>query len=165
MEKALFDEQARFLKRHNYTYKRRAHYREDLVRNFADNPAVPECLEACAKFIVANAAEEDVTRAPGPASSTTAAQQEQNAMAQDEEELTKWLSIVDDQLDDVSDVTSLPALQGLVERMESQAGRVAANELSAVIEGAANSRLDEVGRCRLKRSFKIYLCRYTFSLD
>ena len=73
------------------------------------------------------------------------------AMARDVAMLTDWLSIVDDQLDDVAEVTSIPALQGLLERMESQAGRVVANELSSIIEGASNARLDAVGRCRLNR--------------
>ena len=65
--------------------------------------------------------------------------------------LTAWLSIVDDQLDDFAEVTSILALQGPLERMESLAGRAMANELSIIIEGASNARLDDVGRCRLKR--------------
>ena len=73
------------------------------------------------------------------------------AMARDVAMLTDWLSIVDDQLDDFAEVTSRLALQGPLERMESLAGRVMANELSIIIEGASNARLDDVGRCRLKR--------------
>ena len=65
--------------------------------------------------------------------------------------LTDWLSIVDDQLDDFAEVTSILALQGILERMECQAGRVVANELSIIIEGASYTRIDDVGRCRLKR--------------
>ena len=105
--------------------------------------------------------------------------------------MTKWLSIVEDQLDDVSELTSLPSLQGprdidppalldrgrgrgfaaasprpwrtevyvhrcraraqgLLERMESQAGRVIATELSAILSEGGCQRLDEVGRERLR---------------
>ena len=89
------------------------------MKDFPADPAVPSCLEACAKFVPTAGVSEDSTRAQGPASSTTGAQLEQEAMAQDEAMLTEWLSIVDDQLDDVAEVTSIPALQGLLERMES----------------------------------------------
>ena len=151
VHKQEFDEQARHLLQHNYVYKKRAHYRADLVNDFPDDPAVPACLEACAKFVPTTCAHEDTTRAQGPASSTTGAQMEQEALSRDGVTLTEWLSIVDDQLDEVSEITSIPALQGLLERMESQAGRVVANELSTVIDGESNTRMDEVGRYRLKR--------------
>ena len=72
-------------------------------------------------------------------------------MEEDDAELTKWLSIVEEELDEVAEITSLPALQGLLERMESQAGRVVANELATIIDGAANARIDEVGRCKLRK--------------
>ena len=48
---------------------------------------------------------------------------------------------------DASEMTSLPALQRLLERMESQAGRVVANELMARVK--ESGAIDEVGRKRL----------------
>ena len=86
----------------------------------------------------------------GPATSTTGAQSEQDAASEDAQELTKWLSIVEDQMDDVSEVTSLPALHGMLERMESQAGRVVANELIGVLEEGRSLQVDEIGRQRLR---------------
>ena len=150
VDKGLFDEQAMHLRQTNYVYAD-AQYRQDLVTEFPDQTAVPSCLEACARFVPTRAGEEDVTQARGPASSTTAAAQEQEAIEEDDVELTKWLSIAEEQLDEVAEMTSLPALQGLLERMESQAGRVVANELATIIEGAANARIDEVGRCKLRK--------------
>ena len=44
------------------------------------------------------------------------------------------MSLLEDSQDEVAELTSLPALQGLLERMESQAGRVVANELMAIAE-------------------------------
>ena len=83
-------------------------------------------------------------------------QLDQEAMVQDEAMLVERLTIVDVQLDDVAEVSSIPALQGLLERVENQAGRVVANELSTIIEGASNARLDDVGRCRLKRLCEVF---------
>ena len=166
-------------------------YRRDLVDGFPAQQSVPACFEACAKYIPMNSDLEDVTQASGPASSTTRAQVEQDAAAEDAQEMTKWLSIVEDQLDDVSELTSLPSLQGprdidppalldrgrgrgfaaacprpwrtevyvhrcraraqgLLERMESQAGRVVATELSTILGEGGCQRLDEVGRERLQ---------------
>ena len=93
VDKRLFDEQAMHLRQTNSVYAD-AQYRQDLVTEFPDQPAVPSCLEACARFVPTRAGEEDVTQARGPASSTTAAAQEQVAMEEDDAELTKWLSIV-----------------------------------------------------------------------
>ena len=76
---------------------------------------------------------------------------ESEAVAEDAQELSKWLSVVEDQLDDVSELTSIPSLQGLLERMESQAGRVVANELSAALTDGECHQLDELGRERLRR--------------
>ena len=47
-------------------------------------------------------------------------------------------------------MTSLPALQGLLERMESQAGRVVARELAAALDDSEDIPIDEVGRERLR---------------
>ena len=48
-------------------------------------------------------------------------------------------------------MTSLPTLQGLLERMESIAGRVVANELLAVAEAEGYGALDDIGRERLRK--------------
>ena len=60
------------------------------------------------------------------------------------------MSLIDEQSDDTSEMTSLPALQGLLERMESQAGRVVASELAAVLDERSDVPIDEVGRERLR---------------
>ncbi|CAK0863360.1 unnamed protein product [Prorocentrum cordatum] len=77
-----------------------------------------------------------------------------SAAAEDAQELTKWLSVLEDHMDDVSELTSLPALQGMLERLESQAGRVVANELMSRLEdqggGDRALQLDEIGRHRLR---------------
>ena len=133
VEKSLFDKQAKLLREHNYVYNDPdVHYREDLVKDFPTQAAVPSCFTACAQYVPTTSGLDDNTQAVGPASSTTGAQLEQEAAEEDAQELTKWLSVVEEQMDDVSELTSLPSLQGLAERMESQAGRVVANELSAV---------------------------------
>ena len=134
VEKSLFDQQAKLLREHNYVYNDPdVHYREDLVEDFPTQAAVPSCFTACAQYVPTTSGLDDNTQAVGPASSTTGAQLEQEAAEEDAQELTKWLSVVEEQMDDVSELTSLPSLQGLAERMESQAGRVVANELSAVL--------------------------------
>ena len=46
------------------------------------------------------------------------------AAAEDANEIVQWMSLLEDSQDEVAELTSLPALQGLLERMESQAGRV-----------------------------------------
>ena len=113
VDKQLFDKQAKYLQATNYVYHDpEVHYREDLVDSFPAQQSVPACFEACAKYIPTNSELEDVTQAAGPASSTTRAQVEHEAAAEDAQEMTKWLSIVEDQLDDVSELTSLPSLQG-----------------------------------------------------
>ena len=66
-------------------------------------------------------------------------------------ELVQWMSLLDEAQDEVSEITSLPALQGLLERMESQAGRVVANELMAIAEEGGYGALDEIGRNKLRQ--------------
>ena len=66
------------------------------------------------------------------------------------------MSVVDEQHDDVAEMTSLPALQSMLERMESQAGRIVANELAAVIEGSDAELLDDIGRARLRKICEDY---------
>eukprot|EP00959_Pyramimonas_sp_CCMP1952_P008280 173067-Pyramimonas_sp.AAC.1 len=85
------------------------------------------------------------------------------AAAGDAQELTKWLSVLEDHMDDVSEITSLPALQGMLERMESQAGRVVANELMSRLENERGEdgalQLDEIGRHRLRDLCKEFHAR------
>ena len=62
----------------------------------------------------------------------------------------QWMSVVDEQNENVADISSLPALEGLLERMESLAGRVVANELLAVVGESSYNPLDENGRNNLR---------------
>ena len=91
---------------------------------------------------------DDVTRATGPAASTTAAQQEKED-AENIEELDKFVSVLDENHDEIAEMTSLPVLQGLLERMESMAGRVVAHELMALVESGEYGAQDELGREKL----------------
>ena len=151
VEKGLFDQQARRLLATNYVYKERGNYRTDLVDQFPDKAAVPTCFESCAKFVPMCSDKADVTQASGPSSATTAARQEAEAAeGQDAEELMRWMSLLDEQQTEMSELTSLPALQGLYERMESQAGRVLANELYSVAEEGGYGALDDIGRNKLR---------------
>ena len=93
----------------------------------------------------------DVTKATGPSSATIAAQHEMESFEKDAEELDKWLSLLEDNHDEVAEMTSLPVLQGMLERMESMAGRIVANELMAVAEKDGYGALDEIGRERLRK--------------
>ena len=88
---------------------------------------------------------------------TAAAQLEWDA-AEAEETLDAaghWLSVLDEDMDATMESSKLPVLQGLLERMEGQAGRAVANELAALARdggGVADyGALDEVGRERLTR--------------
>ncbi|CAK0838914.1 unnamed protein product [Prorocentrum cordatum] len=152
---AEYDAQARLLKQHNYVYNDPGvQCRSDLVDRFPPQPDVPDFMLACAKYVPTDAALDDVAQAQGPASATTGAQAEMSAAAEDAQELTKWLSVLEDHMDDVSELTSLPALQGMLERMENQAGRVVANELMSRLEEQGGEDralpLDEIGRHRLR---------------
>ena len=91
----------------------------------------------------------DVKQASGPASSNVAGEQE--AEARDAEEVVKWMSVVDEDDADIAEMTTVPSLQRLLERMESQAGRVAANELLAVSSDGGSGAADELGRNRLAK--------------
>ena len=147
-----YEEQAGILMSTNYVYeKHKTGYKLDLVNKLPDTPSLPSCFEACAKFIPLRSSEVDVTKATGPSSATTAAQQELESSEKDAEELDKWLSLLEDNHDEVAEMTSLPALQGMLERMESMAGRIVANELMAVAETDGYGALDEIGRERLRK--------------
>ena len=150
--KATYEEQAALLMRTNYVYAKHKHgYKQHLVDKLPDAPALPSCFEACAKFIPHRSEEVDATKAIGPSNSTTAAQHELDAAEQDAEELDKWLSLMEDDHDEIAEMTSLPSLQGMLERMESMAGRIVANELLAVAEEDGYGAMDELGRERLRK--------------
>ena len=166
VDKVEFDKQARFLKRHNYVYNGPAvQYRADLVDRFPSQADVPECMLACAKYIPTEPTLDDVTQAQGPASATTGAQAEIDATVEDAQELCNWMSVVEESLDDVSELTSIPAAQGMIERMTTQAGRVVANELMTRLEGKAGEDgkllLDDIGRQSLQKLCQEFhgLCR------
>ena len=125
VDKELLDKQARLLLDANYVYKADGKYRSDLVDKLPSGSAVLACFEACAVFVRTDADDSDIKQASGPASSTVAGEQEEEA--RDAEELVKWMSVVDEDDADIGEMTSLPSLQGMLDRMESQAGRVAAN--------------------------------------
>ena len=97
VERAEYEQQAAFLTHHNYKYKavaeERSGYRQDLVDKLPETRALPSCLEACAKFVPERSDAVDVTRAHGPSTSTTAAQQELEAEDHDEDQLDKWLLV------------------------------------------------------------------------
>ncbi len=64
------------------------------------------------------------------------------------------MSVVDENMEGTLEMSKLPALQYLLERMEIQAGHVVANELNArAVEGDYDAE-DEVGRQRLQLLFK-----------
>ena len=151
VQKDLFDQQARRLLETNYVYHERATYRTDLVDALPETASVPACIEACATFVPERSLQDDSTVAYGPGTSTARHSMEQEALELDDaQELNKWMSLIDEQSDDTSEMTSLPALQGLLERMESQAGRVVASELAAVLDERSDVPIDEVGRERLR---------------
>ena len=102
----------------NYVYqKHKSGYKSNLVDKLPLTPSLPACFEACAKFIPLRSNEVDATRAQGPGSATTAAQQELESAGHDAEELDKWLSVLEDDHDEIAEMTSLPTLQGMLERM------------------------------------------------
>ena len=150
--KATYEEQAATLMRTNYVYdKHKSGYKPDLAEKLPESLTLPACFEACAKFIPLSSNEVDVTRATGPGSATTAAQQELEAAEKDVMELDKWLSVLEDNHEEIAEVTSLPALQGMLERMESMAGRIVANELMAVTETEGYGSYSFVCVCNSKR--------------
>ena len=112
----------------------------DLVDKLLSGSAVPECFEACAVFVRTEADDSDMKQASGPASSTVAGEQEEET--RDAEELVKWMSVVNEDDTDIA----------MLDRMENQAGRVAANELLAAVGNAGSGDIDELGGAALRRS-------------
>ena len=134
----------------NYVYQADGRYRADLVDAMPEERVVPPCFEACAVFVPAAPADTDVRQASGPATATTVGEQETLAAEEaDAAELVKWFSIVDEDNADVAEMTVMPSMQRLLERMESQAGRVVANELLAMAAENGYGAEDELGRSRL----------------
>ena len=146
LEKKNFDPQARLLLDTNYVYMK-AHCCTDLVEKLPQEPAVPEVFHACAECVSVDAAMDDVSKANGPVSATTAGEQERDA-ASDESMLgsTPWLSVLDD---DQAQISSLLALDALLEQMERQERRVVANEVKAMLTEGGYGALDELGRKKL----------------
>ena len=101
-----YEDQAQLLMRTNYVYRRHQdRYRPDLVAKLPGDTALPTCLEACAKFVPLQSTESETTRTPGPSSSTTAAQLERESSERDAEELDKWMSLVEDNHDELAEMT------------------------------------------------------------
>jgi len=93
-----FEAQARRLQETNQVYAD-AQYVRKHVDDLPETPAVPSCFTACARFVRVDPYDEDVVKASGPASATTAGEQESAAgAAADAAELDKWLSVVDEAL-------------------------------------------------------------------
>jgi hypothetical protein len=150
--KSTYEEQVEILVRTNYVYENHKNgYKPNLADKLPETLSLPSCFEACAKFIRLGSNDVDVTRATGPGNATTAAQQELESSEKDAAELDKWLSLLEENHDEVAEMSSLPALQGMLERMESMAGRIVANELMAVAETDGYGALDEVGRERMRK--------------
>ena len=144
-----YEEQAEKLMKTNYVYaKHKDGYKPERAQQLPETPSLPACFEACAKFVPLRSDEVDTTRATGPAAATTAGQQELEA-AENVADLDKWLSVLEDDHDEIAEMTSLPALQGLLERMESMAGRIVANELMAVVDSGEYGAKDSMGREKL----------------
>ena len=97
--------------------------------------AVPSCFDGCANFIPVPEDKTDAVHATGPNSATTAAHQEAaTAEGADAGEMVRRMPLADEHTEETADIAPLPVQHGLASRMESQAGRTAANELAAVVE-------------------------------
>ena len=64
------------------------------------------------------------------------------------------MSVIDENMAEVSEFSQLPALQTLLEKMENQAKRVVTNELGALVADSGYGALGELGRERL-----LQICR------
>ena len=71
----------------------------------------------------------------------------------------KWLSVIDEDDADTAELSSLPSLQRLLERMECQKGRVLHNEAASRAEEGGYTAEDEVGRQRLLSLCREFLTR------
>ena len=73
----------------------------------------------------------------------------------------KWLSVIDEDDADTAELSSLPSLQRLIERMESQKARVLHNEAASRAEEGGYTAEDEVGRQRLLSLCREFLTQQT----
>ena len=71
----------------------------------------------------------------------------------------KWLSVIDEDDADTAELSSLPCLQRLIDRMESQKDRVLHNEAASRGEEGGYTAEDEVGRQRLLSLCREFLTR------
>ncbi|CAK0880981.1 unnamed protein product [Prorocentrum cordatum] len=158
-----FDVQARRLQATNYVYNDdKVKYRTDLKDALPEERAVPSCMLACARFVKVDPGDEDDTQARGPASSTTAGAQENEAAADaDAAESTPFLSVLDDDTADAAELSTLPQLLRMLENASAMGGRAVANETFAKVEVGGFEALDEVGRDRLLKACRDIheLCR------
>ena len=77
----------------------------------------PAC--AVAKFVQVGPGVEDVTRAEGPASSTTAGEQDREA-DDGASNSVPWMSVIEDNMAKSSKLSQLPALQTLLDKLETR---------------------------------------------
>ena len=108
----------------NYVYHSDARYRRDLVETMPEGKHLPSALEATATFVRVDDTIQDEFQSLGPASSTTAAAQENETTERIE---GRMMSVLDENIEDAMESSKLPILQTLLERMENHAGRVLAN--------------------------------------
>ena len=143
----MLDQQATLLMRTNYVYHYDARYRRDLVKKMPEGKHLPSGLEATATFVRVDDTIQDEFQSFGPASSTTAAAQENETA---EEFVGRMMSVLDENIEDAMESSKLPILQMLYERMEDQAGSVLANEVAAKGTGGDHAGRDDGGRSRLQ---------------
>ena len=79
VSKQVFDKQAKHLLKTNYVYKEHAGYREDIVKQLSDEPRVPECFTACARFVSIDEDMSNIKRDEGPDAATTGAADQEEA--------------------------------------------------------------------------------------
>ena len=109
------------------------------------------------KFIPTRYDEEDVTCASDLASSATASEQMLDAkIAYGLKSLTPWMLLLDEEEEDVADISSLPALEFLLDKIETTAGRVIANELLAIVDTSDYGAEDDIGREKVAQICKLF---------
>ena len=101
VDKEEFDRQSRYLMETNYVYHDSATYRQDRVHDMPAGKHLPSVFEAAATFVKVDNGLDDATRAHGPATSTSTAQQE--ADADEPGQGGQWMSVVDESTEDTLD--------------------------------------------------------------
>ena len=107
VEKHLLDQQATLLMKTNYVYHNDARYRRDLVEKMPEGKHLPAGLEATATFVRVDDSVQDEFQSLGPASSTTAAAQE-NETAEDF--VGRVMSVLDENIEEAMESSKLPVL-------------------------------------------------------